>query len=99
MANYTTGREPRSHDPQTGFFAPLPMPAIVLSSGRTVDVRGIDRHQLAALVGCSVSNVSLVLSGRHKPRLDMAQRFASALNLSMDELTELLVWIRKRSSL
>lgn len=46
----------------------------------------IDRHKLAREIGCSASNVSYVLSGRHNCKLDMAVMLGNALGVDVEEL-------------
>jgi antitoxin component HigA of HigAB toxin-antitoxin module len=78
------------HDPETGLFRTPHLAPIRLTTGKLVNTSALSRTELANQVGCSVANVSRVLSGGRMPRLSMARKFAQALGLTLDEFTELL---------
>lgn len=51
--------------------------------------RGLSQTQLAKLVKCSVSTVSMIESGGRTPSLAMAQRLARSLDVPFDLFTVL----------
>ena len=51
-----------------------------------MDVLNISQNQLADLVGCSVSHLSLVLNGKRSPSPKKRQRMQDVLGAGFDEL-------------
>ena len=51
-----------------------------------MDVLNISQNQLADLVGCSVSHLSLVLNGKRSPSPRKRQRMQEVLGAGFDEL-------------
>ena len=51
-----------------------------------MDVLNISQNQLADLVGCSISHLSLVLNGKRSPSPLIRQRMQDVLGAGFDEL-------------
>lgn len=51
-----------------------------------MDMLNISQNQLADLVGCSISHLSLVLNGKRSPSPRIRQRMQDVLGAGFDEL-------------
>jgi len=53
-----------------------------------IDERGLSQKQLAGMIGVSAAEVSYILSGRHIPKWATLVKFANALGVPVEELSE-----------
>lgn len=56
---------------------------------QAIEIRCMPRSTLEELAGVTQAHISMLLSGRREPGLDVAARLACALNVSLDWLCDL----------
>ena len=58
-----------------------------------IDIESINRSQIARDAGCTLSHVSRIFNGIRRPSLTMARKIAESLNITMEQLDDILDFV------